>query len=410
MLMFPSGLPLGLFVYSLTVWLARQGESELRIGLFYLTQFPWLVKFLWAPLIERFPVPLLGRKRGWVFTCQGVLALLLVLLAALATGPLRLGLVSALALVIAFVAATQDIALDAYAVEVLERHEQGVASGARAGFYRLAMYVSGGVAITAASWSSWPAVFVALGLLFLPAMALTAAAPEPRSLPPPARTFRETVIDPLLGLLRRPRAVEILLFVILFKLPDNLAEALRGVFLVRTGYSDVDVGLAMGTIAVAGTISGAALGGALTTAFGLGRTLWTFGILQILSNFGYLAIALTGPSRPLLYGAMGAETLINGMTTGAFLALLIRLTHRRFSAFQYAVFSSLFAVGRMASGPIAGALADWLGWPVFFALTIPAGLPGLVLLWRFAPPWIRDPALAHGESERERSPGERGSG
>jgi PAT family beta-lactamase induction signal transducer AmpG len=228
-------------------------------------------------------------------------------------------------------------------------------------------------------------VNVILALLFIPMMVITALAPEPKVVPPPARSLREAVWGPLQELLRRPRALEILAFVVFYKLADNLAGALLRPFLAHLGYSDFDRGVTLATVALAATLLGTFLGAALTTVMGLGHSLWIFGALQAVSNVGYLILAGSPPDRGLLVGAMGFENLTQGMGTGAFSVLLFRLTQKRFSATQYALFTCLFGLPRLASGPISGLLVDRMGWTNFLWLTIAACVPGMLLLQRFVP-------------------------
>src|SRR5439155_6040987 len=255
-------------------------------------------------------------------------------------------------------------------------------------------FISGGLAITLiASWS-WAAVNVLLAVLYAPLLLVTVKAPEPESLPTPPKTLKEAVWGPFVGFLGQDRALEILAFVVLFKLADQLTQALTGPFLVQMGFSPADVGLGRSGTAVAATLIGTFLGGLLTSTVGLGRALWITGLLQILSNLGYAVVAQVGPNRLIMYSAVALELGMSGMGTGAFGVLLIRLTQKRFSATQYALLSSLFSLGRTVSGPIAGVLIDALGWPTFFALTIAAAAPGLVMLQRFVPLGSREPVFS----------------
>jgi PAT family beta-lactamase induction signal transducer AmpG len=297
------------------------------------------------------------------------------------------------ALAIALASATQDIAVDAYAVEVLKKEEQGTAVGARTAFYRAAMLVAGNFSIWLAARWSWPVVLIGLGLLYLPTMLVTLRSPEPeyRALSP--RTLREAVWLPFLGFLSRHRALEILAFVVCYKLADNLAGALVSPFLQQMGYDETARGFWRGWISMGAVVGGTFVGGALTDALGLGRALWVFGLLQIVSNVGYVFVAQTGVNLPLMFGAVGFEAFTTGLGTGAFFVLLLRLTQKRFSATQYALFSSLFGISRIASGPICGFLVDALGWKTFFAFTIAAGIPGMVLLSRFVPWGVREPEI-----------------
>jgi len=311
-------------------------------------------------------------------------------------------------LAIAFASTVQDIAMDAYAVEVLRPEEQGTAVGARTALYRAGMMLAGGAAITIAASISWPATLAILAALFVVGMALTAWSPEVESAPPPPISLRAAVWEPLVGLLAKHRAVEILAFVFLYKFGDNIAQALLRPFLVQMGYGDFDVGIASATIGMAGTVLGAFIGGILTTRLGLGHSLWLFGFLQAVSNLGYVWIASTSASSPVMYLAIGFETLTQGLGTGAFGVLLLRLTQKRFSATQYALLSSLFALGRVVTGPMAGFLVDAIGWRPFFLFTIAAAAPGLVVLQRFVPLGVAEPVIAL-EEPSGKSPLSRGA-
>jgi MFS transporter, PAT family, beta-lactamase induction signal transducer AmpG len=227
-------------------------------------------------------------------------------------------------------------------------------------------------------------------VLYLPCMLVTALAPEPESLPAPPRSLREAVWGPFVGFLARHRSLEILAFVVLYKLADNLSQSLIGPFLIQTGFNDFDVGVARTTIGQVASIGGTVLGGVLTGPMGLGRALWVFGLLQLSANLGYAAIAQVGPNRLLMYGAHAFELGSSGLAQGAFGVLLLRLTQKRFSATQYALLSSLFSLPRILAGPITGVLADAMGWRDFFILTVFFGIPGLVMLARFAPWGVRD--------------------
>jgi len=394
LLSFSSGLPLGLVWIAIPDWMRSTGVDIRLVGLITLAQAPWSLKVFWAPLLDRYAPPWLGRRRGWMAVTQVALLALGLALAGLGAHPDTPWVVGALALAIAFAAATQDIVIDAYAVDVLRPEEQGLAVGARTALYRAAMFVAGGASITLAGRFSWPAVNVGLALLYLPMLLVTWRAPEP---PKPAgspATLAEAVWLPLRGLFSRPRALEILAFVVCYKLADNLAGALIRPFLFDMGYSDTDRGVALATIGLAATLSGTFIGGLVTTAIGLGHSLWVFGFLQVFSNLGYVLVAASPVNRPLMYGATGFESFTSGLGTGAFAVLLLRLTEKRFSATQYALLTSLFGLPRLISGPLSGFLVSAFGWLKFFWITIAAGLPGLLLLARFVPLGAREPMVA----------------
>lgn len=419
---FASGLPLGLIWIALPAWLAYRGVDIKTVGLFSLAQAPWTFKFLWAPLMDRFSPGFLGRKRSWMAVSQALLMLGIGSLVFQSAAP-QVRAVAALAVFIAFWSASQDIAIDGYAVEVLEREEQGAAVGARVALYRAATLLSGAVAITLGERLGWAAVFLGLALLSVPLLCVVVWSPEPPPVSRAPRTLREAVFEPLAGIFRKSRAVEIVGFLLLYKFGENLATALTRPFLIQKCFSPEDVGLATATIGLVAIVAGTFFGGWMSERIGLGRALWIFGMIQAIGFLGYVAVdrmtpgipCATGPvalvqpvaNRLTMYAAVGVENLCQGMATGAFGLLLLRLTQKRFSATQYALFSSIFALGRTLAGPPAGFLADAIGWTPFFVVSVFASIPGLLLLQRFVPFRVREPDL-EAEQERDRRPVTRG--
>jgi PAT family beta-lactamase induction signal transducer AmpG len=373
----------------------RDAGVDIRVvGLLTIAQAPWSFKVFWSPLMDRYVPPFWGRRRGWMAVTQITLAALVLMLAGAGGRPDAIWVVGALAFAIAIASASQDIAIDAYAVEVLRPEEQGAAVGTRLAFYRAAMLVSGGAAITLAAQVSWPVVNAVLALVFVLMVGLTWRSPEPEAPPTPPQTLRDAVWLPLAGLFRRDRAIEILAFVVLYKLSDQLAQSLTRPFLIDMGYDAFHRGIALATVSVALTILGTFAGGLVTTVVGLGRALWMFGALQIFSNAGYFLLSvLNHPALVAMYGATGFEVFTSGLGMGAFGVLLLRLTEKRFSATQYALFSSLFALPRVVAGPITGFTVNAVGWPWFFLLTMVLGVPGLIMLARFVPLGVREPVL-----------------
>lgn len=421
LLSFSSGLPLGLVWIAIPTWLKVVGFDIQTVALITLAQVPWTLKFLWSPLMDRYVPPLLGRRRGWIAVMQLCLGGLVALLAWEAANP-GLGAMAArhdvpvtiavLALLIAFASASQDIAIDSYAVEVLTPAEHGPAVGARVAFYRLAMWLSGTLAISisgiplvllpaAVLLLGWPATLGFLALVAALAIPVTVFAPEPAVPTQAPPSLIAAVWEPFVGFLARPRALELLGFVLLFNLSDNLAGALIRPFLVEHGYSLVDVGVASGTVGLFATVGGTFFGGLVTQKLGVARALWLFGILQGVTNLGYALVASVPKNFWLMIGAIAIEAAVTGMCAGAFGVLLIRLTSKRFSATQFALFSSLFALARSFAGPPAGALAVGLGWPLFFLFTVPCILPGLWMLNRFAPFGKKELVDLSGEEAQE---------
>jgi PAT family beta-lactamase induction signal transducer AmpG len=393
---FASGLPLGLVWVAIPDWMRDIGVDIRVVGLLTLAQAPWTFKVLWAPLMDRYVPPFLGRRRGWMAVTQVALLALGLMMAGVGQRPEAIWVVGALAMAIALAAASQDIAIDAYAVEVLRKDEQGAAAGARAAIYRTAYSVAGSVAITVAAQIGWPAVNVLLALMYVPMFVITLKCPDPDVPAPPPTTLREAVWQPLLSFIARPRALEILAFVVLYKLSDQLTQSLTRPFLIDMGYDANQRGIVVGAITLFATFGGAIFGSWLTTLVGLGHSLWIFGFLQLVSNAGYYVLSILGrPIALALYGATGFELLASGMGTGAFSVLLLRLTEKRFSATQYALFSSLFALPRVVAGPITGFTVNAVGWPTFFLSTLVVGIPGLLMLHRFAPFGVREPQIEH---------------
>ncbi len=403
LLSFASGLPLGLVWYAIPDWMRDIGVDIRIVGLFSLAQVPWAFKVLWSPLMDRYVPPFWGRRRGWMALMQLALAVLSLVLAGVGGHPDAIWVVGAVALAIALASASQDVAYDAYSVDVLREDEQGPAVGAKIALYRAAMLVSGGVSITLAGRWGWPAVNALLGVVYLAMLVITWLAPEPEEKTEAPRTLREAVWHPFIGFLSRHRALEILAFVFLYKFADQLAQALTRPFLIDMGYDSDQRGVALSTIGMVATIAGAFVGGWVTTLAGLGHSLWIFGVLQIFSNVGYFFLAgLPGPSLPFMYGSTGFELFTSGLGTGAFSVLLLRMTQKRFSATQYALFSSLFALPRLLAGPISGFAVDAIGWRTFFLSTLVMGIPGLIMLARFVPPGVKEPEFTVKELERRR--------
>jgi PAT family beta-lactamase induction signal transducer AmpG len=285
-----------------------------------------------------------------------------------------------------------------------------MAVGARTALARTAVLISGAITITLGQRMGWPPVLAGVALLFVPLALVVLWSPEPEAPPPPPRTLREAVFGPLLDLFRRQGILPILGFLLFYKFGENLATALVRPFLIQKCYVPEDVGLATATIGLTFLISGTLIGGASTERFGLTRCLWIFGGMQ---DVGFLVLALVDhltPGSPCaggvvgavlqpmshrlaMYGAIALENLCQGLATGAFGVLLLRMTQRKFSATQYALFSSIFALGRTITGPIAGYFADALGWTPFFFVCTVASIPGLILLQQFAPLGGREPRL-----------------
>lgn len=398
---FSSGLPLALTGGTLQAWMTVEGVDLSTIGIFTLVGLPYTWKFLWAPLMDRFVPPFLGRRRGWLLVTQLSLA---ALIAAMAFASPRgdLAWLALLAVAVAFASASQDIVFDAYRTDVAKPEQRGLAAAFTVVGYRVAMLTSGAAALVLVAGSGFiPALgwkntyLVMAGLMGLGALA-TLWGPEPEVAAPPPRTLDEAVWAPLREFFSRNGAWVLLALIVLYKLGDAFAGSLTTAFLLRgAGFALDDVGYVNKGMGLAATIFGALFGGALMVRLGLYRALMAFGILQAVSNLAFMALASAGKSWPLMVFAVGFENLSGGMGTAAFVALLMALCDHRFTATQYALLSALASFGRVYVGPAAGYATDpkylGLSWAVFFFLTFLLALPGLALLW-----WKRETLKALG--------------
>ena len=391
---FTSGLPLFLTGSTLAAWMRIEGVSLTTIGIFSLVALPYSLKFAWAPLFDRYIPPILGRRRGWLIITQ---VLLLIAIAAMSLHDPRrsLQILALNAVFIAFFSASQDIVADAYRTDVLVEREMGAGAAIFVLGYRVALLASGALAFILADRMPWPTVYLLLALFMVVGMLATLWAPEPVVRGQPPQTFRDAVILPFREFFQRagPRtAILVLLFIILYKLPDSLTITLSTPFLIDLGFSQDDIGKIKGGLGIGATIVGAVAGGTIVAKMGINRALWLFGILQAVSNLAYYALALAGQQYPLLVGTILVENFCMGMVSSGFVAFMMSMCSTRFSATQYALLSSLTGVGRDVLVSPAGAIIEATSWATFFLITVIAALPGLLLLPIFAP-WNADGPL-----------------
>jgi len=377
---FSSGLPLALSSGTLQAWLAVAKVDIRAIGLFALVGLPYTLKFLWSPLMDRFVPPRLGRRRGWMLLTQLGLTLALV---GMATGSPHNGLplLALLALLVAFLSASQDIAVDAYRTDVLPAPERGLGAAVSVAGYRIAMLISGAVALILSDRIGWHNTYLLMAALMGVGMLVSLFGPEPVTAAAPA-SLRAAVVEPFEEFIRRRAGLLILLMIILYKLGDAFAGTLTTAFLIQDlGFTPTDVGVINKGLGLLATIFGALAGGTLMIRLGLYRALMLFGILQAVTNLGFMALAVVGHSYLGMVLVIGAENLAGGMGTAAFVALLMALCNHRYTATQYALLSALAAIGRVFVGPPAGYIVAAWGWPLFFLGSFVIALPGLVLLY-----------------------------
>ena len=387
LLYFAEGFPFGLLFGAFPVYFRLHGMSLTEIGLLSVVGLPWTLKFLWAPVVD-----VVGSRRSWIVTCQGLLALdlgLLLFLDPSASGSLAWGGLIALAIL----AATQDIAIDAYTIELLDQTEMGPANGLRVSTYRVALIVAGGVFIGAAGLVGWQIPFLAAAVLLAVLALVSSQMPRTRTAQGPQRpsvtqswstALAHGFLTPLKSFWQRPGVIAVLLFVLLFKLGDMALGPMTGPFWVDRKFTPLQIGMIPGTVGVVSTILGALLGGRLTQQWGLFRALWVLGIAQAGSNLFYAVTAALPRSELLMYGASIVESFCGGLGTAPFLAFLMSICDKRQAATQYALLSALFGLGRSLSGAFSGVLTQSVGYATYFTLTFFLAWPAFVLL-----PWVR---------------------
>lgn len=380
MLGFSSGLPLALTSGTLQAWMSVAGIDIRTIGIFALVGLPYTLKFLWSPFMDRFVPPWLGRRRGWMFATQCILMLGIGAMGF--TSPQHaIWALAALSLLVAFTSASQDIVVDAYRTDLLHEKERGVGAALFVFGYRIAMLVSGALALILSDLIGWQSTYLLMAGCMIIGLVSSLSGPEPEKEIVPPKTLSEAVFGPLKDYFSRPAALMILLLITLYKLGDAYAGTMTTPFLIRgAGFSATDVGTVNKGFGLAALILGAMFGGTLMVRLGLYRSLLYFGVLQAVSNLAFMLLAWAGKSYPVMIFAVGFENISGGMGTAAFVSLLMALCNHRFSATQYALLSSLASLGRIIIAPSSGFLVSSVGWAVFFLVTAATALPGLWML------------------------------
>jgi PAT family beta-lactamase induction signal transducer AmpG len=390
---FSSGLPLYLLFNLLPAWLRSEHVDLKTIGLFALIQFPYTWKFIWSPLLDRYALPILGRRRGWMVLTQ---AGLLVVIATLGgfSPVTQLATIAWCATLLAVFSATQDIVLDAYRRELLDDAELGLGNAVHVNAYRIAGLVPGSLSLILADFLPWDKVFMITALFMLPGIAMTLMVKEPQRAVPP-RTLREAVVEPFREFINRQgwrSASLILAFLLFYKLGDSLCTALATPFYLDMGFSKTDIGLIAKNAGLWPAVIGGMLGGLWMVKIGINRALWLFGVVQIVAIFGFAWLAHIGHhsdigalERTQLAMVIGMEALGVGLGTVAFVAFIARTTHPAYTATQFALFTSLMAMPRTFANAATGWLVESMGWGGFFMLCALLAIPGMLLLFKVAP-------------------------
>jgi len=393
---FSSGLPFALTSGTLTFWLRKAGISRTEIGLFSLVGIAYALKFVWSPILDRLPLPILtkwlGRRRSWALLIQVPLAVSMLVLGF--TDPARAPIFTALAAVaVAFLSASQDVVIDAYRIELLKPEEQGAGAAATQWGYRLGLLASGAGALHLMEVAGWGFAYSVMAALMAVGMATVWLTPEPAA-PALARAvgastvqrvrswLNDSVVAPFADFFTRAHWLAILLFIVLYKYGDALAGLMATPLYVDLGFTGGEVADISKVFGVGATMVGVGVGGLLVARFGLYPSLLFCGVIQNLATLMYAALALAGHDRNMLALSVAVENVTGGMGSAAFVAYLSRLCSVRFTATQYALFSALFAFSRILLSAPGGWLADRIDWVPFFTIAAAAGIPGLlVLLW-----------------------------
>ena len=387
-----EGFPFGIVKKIVPVYLRQLGVSLVDIGFISgLIALPWTLKVLWAPAMDRW-----GRRRTWIIASQALVSLSLFTFAAMHSVSL-IWIVAVMLLILAFFAATQDIAIDAYTITLLEKAELGPANGVRVTAYRVALIAAGGLFVAVAGIVGWSLVFFAAALLMAGFCLMSMRAPSPemtRLEHRPPQSLQEAILAPLRQFLSRSGFLAVAVFILTFKLGDMALGPMVEPFWVDRQFSLVQIGLVPGTIGVLATIAGALLGGTLTRRWGIFRALWVLGMFQAVSNLIYAAAAALPPSDALMYLASIGESFCGGLGTAPFLALLMSICDKAYAATQYALLSSLFGLSGALSGALSGLATHSLGYATYFLLTFFLAWPAYLLL-----PWVKQWTMPERESQ-----------
>ncbi len=376
---FASGLPLALTGATLQAWMTKEGVNLKVIGAFALVGLPYTFKFIWSPLMDRYVPPFLGRRRGWMLLCQVALCASIVMISG--TQPAQAPvLVASLAALIAFFSASQDIVIDAYRAEILAKDELGAGAGIAILGYRLGMLTSGALALYLADDLPWRTVYLLMAGVMGIGIAATLLAPEPQTSEAAPKTLAEAVLQPLLDFFHRNGAFEILTFIIIYKVGEVMAVTLTTNFMITLGFSLKEISVVTKVFGLAATIIGSLVGGALTARLGMKRALIIFGLLQGISPLCFAALSIVGRNLPVMALAVGTENFFVGLATAPFIAFLMSLCNKRFTATQYALLTSLGAVCRVTAGAPTGFIVEAIGWTPFFIICAFASAPALIFI------------------------------
>jgi len=401
---FTSGMPLYVLISLVPAWLRSNDVNLATIGLFALIGLPYTWKFVWSPLMDRYKLPFLGRRRGWAILTQLVLLVAIGMLGQFDPS-ISLQAIVAVVFVVALFGASQDIVIDAYRRELLADDELGTGTSIFVNAYRLSGLVPGSLALILADHQPWTVVFWVTGAFMLVGIVTTLMIKEVSDDALAPHSLREAVIDPFVEFFSRDGGIKaglaILAFLFLYKLGDNMATALATPFYIDMGYSLSEIGSVAKVAGLWASIAGGVLGGIIMLKVSINRALWLFGFVQLFTIVPYIWLSQAGHSLPGLFVVVSGEYLGVGLGTIALTAFMARETSRAFTATQFALFSSFIAVPRTLANASTGFIVEAVGWTQFFILCAIVAVPGLLLLFKVAP-WSEGEPDAEELEELER--------
>ncbi len=379
---FSSGVPLSLVGSTLQAWMATQKVDLAVIGIFSLVGLPYTLKFFWAPALDRFVPPFLGRRRGWILIAQlGLIGSIAAM--AFFDPALSPGVIACIALSVAFFSASQDVVVDAYRTEILVPSEYGMGAAVANLGYRLAMLFSGAFALILADHLPWGQVYLVMAAAMSVGILTNLLSTEPILKARAPRSMKEAVIEPLREFFQRRGVVELVSFIVVYKLDVVVTLALMTAFMLELGFTSTEIGTVSKGFGLVATIAGTFVGGAWFMRLGMERSLWIFGILQGISGLCFIALARLGHSYPMMIAAISSENFFSGMGNAAYSAFLMSLCNPKFTATQFALLTSLMALTRTIAGTPTGWLAKAVGWETYYVIALLLMIPGLLLLTRF---------------------------
>ena len=384
---FSSGLPLYLLIQLLPAWLRSEQVDLKAIGFFALIQLPYNWKFVWSPLLDRYALPLLGRRRGWMLATQ-IFLLASIPLFGFFHPKLDLWAIAYLATAVAFFSASQDIVLDAYRREILSDTELGLGNSVHVNAYRVAGLVPGALSLVLADFLPWSSVFLITALFMLPGILMTIFVAEPKIKGSPPKTLRDAIVEPFREFIQRNglnNALLVLAFIFLYKLGDSMATALATPFYLDMGFTKTEIGLIAKNAGLWPSIIGGLIGGIWMVKIGINRALWLFGFVQLISIVGFAVLTQFPQNKIALGLAIGFEAVGVGLGTVAFVAFIARTTNPAYTATQFALFTSLAALPRTVINSFAGVIVESIGWLNFYWLCMLLAIPGMLLLLKVAP-------------------------